>query len=420
MKNLFQKEDWNRLLVSWYLFDFAQALVATNITIYFSQWAVVDHGITDFWFAAPFILTTLILVFLTPYLGHMADRKDLHYKLYFFSTLLAILSILLMFFLGRFISNSLRAVILALAAYGLYQFFLQLAFLPYNSFLKHISPPEHYGQISGFGFAFGQLGWIVGLLITLPFTNHVISTFGNDRLAPLIPSLIAFGLFIIPSYINLRKVKIKSDKNYSAPTSFWKTTWNTLKESGKYSGVLPLLVSFYFFSDAIVTLSLFSAIYLQNVFQASDNFKVEIFILVEVGFMLGSFFGGSISDRSGHKRTLSNSLMVTAVTIAAIALSPNLTLNLFLFPLFGLSIGVVYAASRAYLASLIPQSESGKFFGLYVFAERFSSIFGPAAWGIAVWILHSYFPWNYRGAALAMAILVAIGIIPQLIKSKEK
>jgi MFS-type transporter involved in bile tolerance (Atg22 family) len=74
--------------------------------------------------------------------------------------------------------------------------------------------------------------------------------------------------------------------------------------------------------------------------------------------------------------------------------------------------GFAYMSSHDSQPSLIPQSENANYFGLYVFAERFSSISGPAVWGILVWVFGSHMPLNYRIAAFGMAMLVCIGIMP--------
>ena len=194
---------------------------------------------------------------------------------------------------------------------------------------------------------------------------------------------------------------------------FWKKTIQNLKESRKYPGVFPLLIAFYFFSDAIVTVTLFAAIYLQVILQASDTLKVILFIVVETGFALGAFFGGLVSDALGHRKALMGSLALTAVTIVGLSTIHSSRDGMVIFTLFGLGMGVVYASSRAYLASLIPEEESGKFFGLYVFAERCSSIVGPATWGIVIFLFAGLYPLNYRLAAIAMAILSWLNIKKQ-------
>ncbi len=41
----------DRTVRAWALYDFANSLLVINATVYFSQWVVVDRGLTDFWFA---------------------------------------------------------------------------------------------------------------------------------------------------------------------------------------------------------------------------------------------------------------------------------------------------------------------------------------------------------------------------------
>ena len=410
---IFKKELWTPRLLAWYLYDFANSLLIINITLYFSQWVVIDKKVSDFWFAVPFVIATLILVFLSPYAGELGDRKGKHYIIFVLTTLGAIGAAFLMFLIGRLSGN----VTLALVLYGAYQLLIQTTFIPYDAFLKYLVGEGNYGKVSGIGFAFGQAGNILGLLLTLPIIRGQITFLGSDRLVPMLAGGILFLILALPSFFLLRIKQVQV--NLPVNPSFFSSLFKNLKESKSRPGVLPFLLSFYFFSDAILTLNLFSAIYLQNVFSAPDTFKVKILILVFLGFLFGAFGSGAVSDIFGHRRVLLLALAGTAASIAAIALVGNLGILLLLFQVFGFAIGVVYATSRAYLASLIPPEESGKFFGLYVFAERFASVVGPLVWGITIWGFSAKFPFNYRLAALAMAGLVIIGILP-LVLNKEK
>ncbi len=427
---MLQKELWSKPLASWYLYDFANSLLVINLTVYFSQWVVVDRGLTDFWFALPFMLATAVLVFLSPYVGALGDRKGNHSQIFILTTLGAVASGLSIFLAGRLAASPPLGVALALVFYGLFNFFLQLAFVPYNAFLKHIARPEDYGKTSGFGLTFNQLGYLAGLLLSSPIIQGTFTLFGQDRLAPLVPAAFGFFLFALPGFRFLRAGPVvERISHYQAGgqlvpetsgTPFWQTFWTSLKESRKYPGVFPFLIAFYLFSNAITALTFFSAIYLQNVFGLPDPFKVRIFISVIIAYALGSFLGGLLSDRWGHRRTLLTALAATALAILPIALVRQAALTVYLFPAFGLAIGVVYASARAYFAARIPQAESGKFFGLYALSERFGSAIGPAVWGLVIWALSGFYPWNYRAAALAMAALVAVGIIPLISKKTSR
>lgn len=419
---IFTKNLWTKPLASWYLYDFANSFVFINTTLYFSQWVVVDNKISDFWLAAPFMVGTAILVFLSPYIGSFGDRYGAHHRIFFWTTLGAAVSALLMFGTGRFSFGPQQAVILALIFYGFYQFFYQLAFVSYGVFMKYLAPFRDYGKVSGIGFGVSELGHLAGIFLTMPIVYGLFTVLGTDRLAPLLPAAIAFLVFSAPALLVLRSKSFAFNRPSASEAekpSVFKSLWSNLREAKNYPGVRPLLLSFYLFSDAIISVTFFSAIYLQNVFRAGDTFIIKAAILVIIGFAIGAITGGWFSDKVGHKKILLWSLVGNAVVMIAIGLIPSVSWNLLLFAIFGIVNGAAYASSRSYLASLIPEEASGKFFGLYAFAERFASIVGPALWGLTTWIFASYFPLNYRLAVLVMAFLMVVSIIP-LIASKSR
>jgi MFS transporter, UMF1 family len=404
-----QKGLWSKHLLSWYLYDFANSLMMISIGLYFSQWVVVDQGFPDFYFALAYMIPSALLIFISPYLGEVADAHHSHYRIFVTMSILGMLASVMLWYTG-----TLNLVWAAIFFYGAYQFCVQLALVPYGAFIKSLAHPKQYGAASGIGYASGQFGSIIGLLITLPIIGGSILFFGTGRLAAILPGIFAFFLFSLPSFIYLPRAKFRRKK---PQYTFFSSVWKALKESRKHKGVLGLLVAFYFFSDAMASITLFAAIYLQKVLAVPDNLKVLMYVLVIVGVLVGSFIGGFISDRFGHRRTTILGLLFTIIAILGAAFATTMTHIFISFPAFGLFSGAVYASSRAYLASLIPAKESGKYFGLYALSERFGSILGPGIWSLVVWLLP--FPWNYRMAVVSMAVLVAIGIIPLLMRQKD-
>jgi UMF1 family MFS transporter len=317
---------------------------------------------------------------------------------------------------GRFVPSPLGTVF-ALVFYGVYQFFIQLAIVPYYSFIKHISTPEVYGKVSGIGFTVSQVGNIGGLLLSLLIIEGHLTLFGTDRLAPILFGLLIFAIVAIPPIIIFGKKKIPATSVPEVP--FWRAFVSNLRSSRKYPGVFPLLLSYYFFIDAIATLSLFSAVYLQNVFGVDDVFKVKIYVLILIGFAIGAFLTGPLADRFNHRKSLVVALVVEGLSIIGVALSTDIAVLTVAFLVFGTMMGSVYSSSRGYLASLIPQEESGTYFGLYTFAERFASVVGPLVWGIVIWWFASIFPVNYRIAAFIMGVITIAGAIPLILKGKD-
>ncbi|MEI6732033.1 MAG: MFS transporter [archaeon] len=418
VNSLLDKKLWSKELVSWYLYDLAISMVFINLTLYFSEWVVVDNHFTDFWFSLPFILATIVLIFISSYVGRKGDTRGWHFKIFMGATTASLVAVLFIFLAGRLLAG-VPSVVLALIFFGLYQLFMQLAFVPYYSFIKHISTEKTYGRVSGIGFAFGQLGNLAGILLTLPVINGQITIFGADRLSPLIPVMIAFIIFALPSYFAFRNKKLPRLKVVEKEP-FWKSFVLNLKRSRDHPGVLPLLISFYLFSDAIQTIILYSSIYLQKVFSIPDSAKAIIFIVVLLGFILGAAGGGVLSDRLNRRLNLIVSLIASSISIMLIALNGWPSLVIYVFFIYGLSTGWTFASSRSYFAYLIPKKESGTFFGLYTFAERVASVVGPAIWGIIIFIFVKMQPSNYRVAAFVMGLIVLSGVIPLIIGKFKK
>ncbi|MBI5139889.1 MAG: MFS transporter [Candidatus Vogelbacteria bacterium] len=405
----FKRELWTRELLVWYLYDCANSFVTIVFTLYFSQWVIVDNKLTDLWLSVPFVIVTLILVFLSTHVGAIGDRLGNHNRIFVITTILSMASALGVVIVGRGLSPPYN-IYLALILYGAYQFFIQLAIVPYYAFIKHISSPQGYDRVSGLGFTISQFGSIGGLLLSLLIIEGYVTLFGTDRLAPILLGLAAFIIVAIPPLLVLGRKRLLPVPIIPAP--FFKSFILNLKSSRKYPGVFPLLLAYYFFSDAIATLSLFSAVYLQNVFGVDDAFKVNVYILILIGFAIGAFITGPLSDRFSHRKSLIVALILEGLSIISVALATSTTILAIMFFVFGVMMGSVYASSRGYLASLVPEKESGTYFGLYTFAERFASVLGPLIWGIIIWSFAGFFPTNYRIAAFVMGAITLLGAIP--------
>jgi UMF1 family MFS transporter len=185
--------------------------------------------------------------------------------------------------------------------------------------------------------------------------------------------------------------------------------------------VTRFLLSFYFFSDAQLTIFLFAAIYLDRVLSVPDVMKIVIFWIVLGSMVIGAFVGGWLGDRIGSRTVYLYSIVLDALVMLAVAIVPNMTLYYVLFALYGLSAGGAYAVSRSLLSDLIPYSKKAQFFSLYSLFERFASILGPAVWGIVVWTISAHNGLNYRLAVTAMGIFVLIAaVIVKSLPNKSK
>src|SRR4030066_1080113 len=70
----------NRKIFFWGLYDFANSVIIANLTLYLSQWVIVDKGFQDIWYAISPVLSTVLLILTAPFLGSYSDRtrKRMH------------------------------------------------------------------------------------------------------------------------------------------------------------------------------------------------------------------------------------------------------------------------------------------------------------------------------------------------------
>ncbi|OGJ66316.1 hypothetical protein A3B61_02160 [Candidatus Peribacteria bacterium RIFCSPLOWO2_01_FULL_53_10] len=57
------------------LYDFANSIAFVGVMFYFGPWFVKTMGGSDTWMSGAVALSTLLLLFVLPFLGHLSDRK---------------------------------------------------------------------------------------------------------------------------------------------------------------------------------------------------------------------------------------------------------------------------------------------------------------------------------------------------------
>ena len=63
-----------RNIFLWTLYDFANSIVTIVFFLYFSQWLVVDNGVSDIWYNMIFTIGSVLLLLTSPILGTIADK----------------------------------------------------------------------------------------------------------------------------------------------------------------------------------------------------------------------------------------------------------------------------------------------------------------------------------------------------------
>ena len=387
-------------LFKWSLYDFANSFVFINFLLYFSTWMIVDGGLSDFWYNAIFAITSILLFLSAPTLASFTDKYGGRKYFLNFATV------------GTFLSYGLAAlfaywgtqyIFIIAVCFLLGQYFYQLSFVFYNTLIEDVADIEHRARASGIGQFSNSLGQVSGLLIALPLSA--------TRLQPLFPSLIIFILLSLPMMIYFVDSKPKAKRlNIKILKEGEKEYIRKMKIFFSVSIAVPMLVSFFFFNDALITISNNYPIYMERVFGVSDNIKNYLLLAVLLMSAIGGIVSGWVADKIGALKTLKFILIGWVILIPFIATSKSLVSLSIFSSLVGLLIGSVWTVTRAHLSEILKKEELGYGFSFYTLAERFATLFGPLTFGGIVTVLGPQHT-SYRTAMLSMVIFVLAGLI---------
>ncbi len=388
-----------RNIFLWTLYDFANSIIYINFVLYFAVWIVVDAGLSDFWYNAIFAITTIFLLFTAPIL---AARTDLYGGRKYWLNISTI---------GTFVSYGLVAIlavthsnILLVALFFLVgQYFYQLSFVFYNPMLNDIADEAHKSRVSGFGNFANSIGFVVGILITLPFAS--------SRITPLFISVPVFFILALPMMVFFKEPEKQID-SVSIPHTKDDIKAFIQKMTAFFvaSAATPMLVAFFFYNDALLTISNNYSIYLERVFHAPDTTKSILLMAILGMSAIGSIIAGWLGDKIGALKTLKFILFGWIIAIPLLALAPNFYTAAILSPFMGLLIGSAWTTSRAYLTTILTKENMGYGFSFYTITERFATLFGPLTWGVIIWTMGTG-ALSYRIAIGAMVVFTIIGFL---------
>jgi len=265
--------------------------------------------------------------------------------------------------------------------------------------LNDLSDEKHRARASGIGQFCSNAGMIFGLAVFLPLVAS------GGRLAPLIPSVALFALLALPMMIFYHEKPCRAEpvKKQKIKLGF---DWKKFRKFILTSAAAPILIAFFFYTNALNTITNNYAIYANKVLSMSDGLTSVILMVNLAAAALGALVIGFIGDKIGIRRCLIGILWTWLVLIPVIAAADSTGVFFALAAVLGLTIGAGWAISRAYVSTNLEQGQIGYGFSFYTIFERFSSTIGPLAWGGIL-----LFGGGYRTAMLSMAGFIVVGLI---------
>lgn len=383
------REGSTRARISWAVYDWANSAFPTVIitfvfAAYFTKAVGVDPITATAQWGMAISISALAVAILGPVMGAVADLGGRTKPWLFVFTYLCAMATAALWFVEPDVSWTLYALVLV----GLANFAFEMAVVFYNSMLPSLAPKKILGRVSGWAWGLGYVGGLSCLgLVLVAFVQTENPWFGipkdnalNIRAAVVLTAL-WLVVFSLPIFI-FTPDKPKSHIGFgTAVRRGLGTLYQTLKNIKQYSTVGKYLLARMIYTDGINTLFAFGGIYAVGTFGMDFSELIMFGIAINVTAGIGAAVFGWVDDAIGPKKTV-------LIAIAGLCVLGSILLFIetkemfwiFAVPL-GIFVGPAQAASRTYMANLVPENMEAEMFGLYALSGKATAFLGPALLG---------------------------------------
>jgi MFS transporter, UMF1 family len=386
---------FNKRVLLWGLYDFANSILIGNLTLYFVQYVVVDKGLPDIVFSIALTIGSVLLLFLAPGVGIFIDHGTRKIKL------IRMLSVLIL--VGGISLGLLQNAILLLVFFLMARVAYQVSLVPYNTVLIDVAEAGKRGFASGFGEFCNWSGYLLGLIITLPIINGTFTLFGTGRQGVFIPAGLLFLILGLPFLITHKeqqreKKKVKIWKGFKDLIGFLKNK--------DHRGAAIFLLIYFLANNAAAAFVAFGPLYFEVVEKMPDQSKVILTALTLVSAAVGAIIGGKLNDKYGSYPILFGVLVTWAMALVLVILGSGFWYLVPFTIVVGLLMGAFGSIGRKYLTDLIPQEDAGRFFGIYSLSIKMSAFIGLPLWSVTALLFASTGDDRYRYSMLSLSLLL--------------
>ncbi|WP_096784245.1 MFS transporter [Rhodobacter sp. CZR27] len=408
-----------RRIWGWYFFDWASQPYSTLLLTfifapYFSEVArarfmaegmdaTAAGAAAQSWWATGLGLSSIVVAFLAPVLGAVADISG--------RRLVWVWGFSAFYIAGAAglwrLTPEGGGLVWALACFGLGFIGMEFATIFTNSLLPSLGPRQRIGEISGSGFAFGYAGGVLALAVMLLFLAEGAAT--GRTLIGLEPALgldpasregtravgpftaLWYAVFMLPFFLWVREPPaVHRGVRLGAALHSLGAFVASLRHRVSLAAYLG---SSLLYRDALNALYGFGGVYASGVLGWS---VVQIGVFGVVGAVtaaVASWLGGKADGRWGPKPVIVASiLLLTCVCLLIVGTSrdslfgqplpPGSRLPDLLFLICGALIGgaggALQAASRTMMARHTAPDQATEAFGLYALSGKVTSFIAPA------------------------------------------
>ena len=400
-----------REVFGWAMYDFANSGYTTVVlTAVFAAYFVGGIAKGADWATFAWTLALSIsyaIVMLTmPSLGAWADIRAAKKRLLVVFTLGCVLSTGLLALAGP--GSVALAFVLIVLSNTFYSYGESLT----ASFLPELARAQSMGKVSGWGWSFGYFGGMLALGLCL---GDVIWAGGQgisaDSFVP-VTMLITAAIYGAAACVTFALLRERAQPqpalaHQSGLGASLRQLARTYRDARRYQDFVWLLACAVFYQAGVAVAITLAAIYAEQVIGFVQQETMVLIFVLNLAAAAGAFGFGYLQDRVGHKMALGLTLVGWMATCVIAALTTTKGGFWYAAAIAGVCMGSSQSAGRAMAGLLAPPAQLGEFFGLWTFATRLASIFGPLMYGLITWMTAG----NQRIAISATAVLFAVGLV---------
>lgn len=400
------KNKLTKLELFWILYDIGNSaftmLVATIIPIYFNSLAA-NGGLTEvdylaYWGYAASV-STVIVAFIGPVCGTIADTRNFKKPLFTVSMLLGVIGCVALSFPKSWL---LFLIVFVIAKVG---FNSSLVF--YDSMLVDVSTPENMDDVSSQGYAWGYIGSCI------PFSLSLVLVLMNDSLGISMSTAMTLAFLLnavwwlamtVPLLCHYRQTHYAEAPKHPVRDSFARLA-STLKDIKGQKNIFLYLLAFFFFIDGVYTIIEMATAYGSALGLDTQGLLLALLVTQIVAFPFALIFGKLSRKYETDKLIKICILAYTCIALFAIQLDKQWEFWL-LAVLVGMFQGAIQALSRSYFARIIPPEKSGEYFGIYDICGKGASFLGTTLVGLTAQLTG-----NASAGVSILFVLFVIGFV---------
>lgn len=391
---------------SWILYDVGNSalvmLISTIIPIYFKNLASAD-GISmadsTAYFGYATSISTLLIAFLGPFLGAVADHSGYKKRLFVITLLIGIAGCLGLAAPLNWLGFLIVFIICKCGYNG------SLIFC--DAMLTDVTTDDRMDEISSVGYALGYIGSCIPfaacMLLVLFAENIGLTTIQATMLAFVITALWWFGM-TVPLLRGYRQTYSMGKAEHLLSASLHRLI-NTFKNIKQDKNIALFLVAFFFYIDGVYTIIEMATSYGKDVGIGDNDLLMALLLTQIVAFPFALLFGW-LSKRMPTERLILTGI-IGYFCIALFAIQLDKTWEFwFLAVCVAIFQGGIQALSRSYFAKIIPKEKASEYFGFYdIFGK------GAAFTGTMLVSVITQLTGNSRFGIAAISLLFVVGLV---------